>query len=133
MTDISWEILNLPNIYHTLNNLSTTLPLKIKRWMCGFLRGRQTQVDFRNSTSKTRAIGQGVIQGRMMPPTLFKDGISLASCTDDFTILTTGHGLNDSEAQRLSCHALHLICEQKPKDIFGKIISQTSYYLEKSD
>ena len=48
-------------------NLNT----KIKRFMVAYLRGRQSYVEFRGSTSRYRKLRQGVPQGGVLSPTLF--------------------------------------------------------------
>jgi hypothetical protein len=43
--------------------LESSLPNHVKRWIYSYLRGRQTYVEFRNTTSKHRVVKQGVPQG----------------------------------------------------------------------
>ena len=72
----------------------------IKRFLCGYLRGRKTFVEFRNTKSKHRQMRQGVPQGGVLSPTLFNlyvstmpeppPGIKLTSYADDTTVQASG-------------------------------------------
>ncbi len=72
----------------------------IKRFLCAYLRGRQTYVLFRNSKSKCRKMKQGVPQGGVLSPILFNlymskmpappGNIKLVSYADDGNILNSG-------------------------------------------
>ena len=72
----------------------------IKRFLCAYLRGRQTYVLFRNSKSKFRKMKQGVPQGGVLSPILFNlymskmpsppGNIRLVSYADDGNILNSG-------------------------------------------
>ncbi len=72
----------------------------IKRFLCAYLRGRQTYVVFRNSTSKYRKVKQGVPQGGVLSPILFNlymssmpappGNIRLETYADDSNILNSG-------------------------------------------
>ena len=78
------------------------LPLDpyIKRFLCGYLRGRKTFVEFRNHKSKCRQMRQGVPQGGVLSPTLFNmyissmpappPGIKVTSYADDTTVMKSG-------------------------------------------
>jgi hypothetical protein len=79
-----------------------SLPLNhyVKRFLCAYLRGRQTYVVFRNSRSKYRKVRQGVPQGGVLSPVLFNlymshmpappGNIKLVSYADDSNILNSG-------------------------------------------
>ncbi len=81
-----------------INNLP--LNAYIKRFLCGYLRGRQTYVLFRNSTSKYRKVKQGVPQGGVLSPILFNlymsrmpsppGNIKLVTYADDSNVLNSG-------------------------------------------
>ena len=81
-----------------INNLP--LDVHIKRFLCGYLRGRQTYVLFRNSTSKYRKMKQGVPQGGVLSPILFNlymstmpappGNIKLVTYADDSNVLNSG-------------------------------------------
>ena len=72
----------------------------IKRFLCAYLRGRQTYVVFRNSRCKYRKVKQGVPQGGVLSPVLFNlymasmpqppGDIKLVSYADDSNILNSG-------------------------------------------
>ncbi len=72
----------------------------IKRFLCAYLRGRQTYVVFRNSKCKYRKMKQGVPQGGVLSPVLFNlymasmpqppGNIKLVTYADDSNILNSG-------------------------------------------
>ncbi len=72
----------------------------IKRFLCAYLRGRQTYVVFRGSKSTYRKMNQGVPQGGVLSPLLFNlymakmpqppEGTVLETYADDTTILRSG-------------------------------------------
>ncbi|MCP3664957.1 MAG: hypothetical protein GY696_21080, partial [Gammaproteobacteria bacterium] len=74
--------------------------LRDMRFLCGYLRGRQTYVLFRNSTSKYRKMKQGVPQGGVLSPILFNlymstmpappGNIKLVTYADDSNVLNSG-------------------------------------------
>ena len=81
-----------------INNLD--LNDHVKRFLCAYLRGRQTYVVFRNSKSTYRKVKQGVPQGGVLSPVLFNlymasmptppGNIKLVSYADDSNILNSG-------------------------------------------
>ena len=54
-----------------LNMLEYNIPVKLVRWIAGFLENRQARVCYANSFSKTVALRQGVPQGSVLAPLLF--------------------------------------------------------------
>ena len=68
----------------------------IKRFLCAYIRGRQTYVEFRGSKSRYRTMRQGVPQGGVLSPLLFNlymtkmppppTGIKLSTYADDTTV-----------------------------------------------
>ncbi len=78
----------------------TNLPPSLKRWFCCYLKGRQSQVNFRNQTSKHRNIRSGVPQGAVTSPILFNfylrhlpkppSNIQVVQYADDISIYATG-------------------------------------------
>ena len=81
----------------------------IKRFLCAYIRGRQTYVEFRGSKSRYRTMRQGVPQGGVLSPLLFNlymtkmppppTGIKLSTYADDTTV--SG-----------SCYKIVPICEE---------------------
>ena len=72
----------------------------IKRFLCAYLRGRQTYVVFRNANSKFRKVKQGIPQGGVLSPILFNlymstmpqppGNIQVETYADDSNILNSG-------------------------------------------
>ena len=84
-----------------LNDLGQSpLPDSLKRWFCCYLKGRQSRVNFRNTTSKCRNVKAGVPQGAVTSPILFNyylrnlpnppKGIQVVQYADDISIYATG-------------------------------------------
>ncbi len=71
----------------------------IKKFLCSYLRGRQTFVEFRNCKAKYRKVKQGVLQGGVLSPVLFNlyiasmpappDNIKLVTFADDWKIINS--------------------------------------------
>ena len=89
------------NINKLLNIiLASKIPKYTKRWLCSYLRGRQTYVEFRNAKSTFRKVRAGVPQGGVLSPILINaymsgqptppDGIKLTSYADDCTSYASG-------------------------------------------
>ena len=89
------------NINKLLNIiLASKIPKYTKRWLCSYLRGRQTYVEFRNAKSTFCKVRAGVPQGGVLSPILFNaymsglptppDGIKLTSYADDCTSYASG-------------------------------------------
>ena len=87
--------------HQLLDNIDNlTLNAHIKRFLCSYLRGRQTYVEFRGSKSKHRKMKQGVPQGGVLSPILFnlymasipqpQGNIKLVTYADDGTALNSG-------------------------------------------
>jgi len=84
------------------------LPSFLKRWLCTYLLGRQSVVNFRNETSTCRNIRAGVPQGAVTSPLLFNfyltnlprppEGIKLIQYADDISIYATGLNINNLAA-----------------------------------
>ena len=80
--------------------LASKIPKYTKRWLCSYLRGRQTYVECRNAQSTFRKVRAGVPQGGVLSPILFNvymsglptppDGIKLTSYADDCTSYASG-------------------------------------------
>ena len=79
--------------------LASKIPKYTKRWLCSYLRGRQTYVEFRNTKSTFRKVRAGVRQGGVLSPILFNayisglptpDGIQLTSYADNCTSYASG-------------------------------------------
>ncbi len=90
----------LLNDIHQLN-----LNSYIKRFLCAYLRGRQTYVEYRGTRSGFRKVKQGVPQGGVLSLTLFNlymskmpappNNIKLVSYADDSNVLESGTNLKD--------------------------------------
>ena len=87
-----------------INNLN--LNDNVKRFLCAYLRGRQTYVVFRNSKSTYRKVKQGVPQGGVLSPVLFNlymssmppppGNIKLVTYADDSNILNSGEDISEA-------------------------------------
>jgi hypothetical protein len=99
----AFDMVNLDKLLKELNQ--STLPSPLKRWFCCYLKGRQAQVHFRNSTSRFKNVRTGVPQGAVTSPVLFNfylsnlpippKGVYVVQYADDISIYTSG---NDIEA-----------------------------------
>ena len=79
-----------------LNNSS--LPPFVKRWLSCYIHGRQSKVNFRGKTSKSRNVRTGVPQGAVTSPIIFNfyltklptppQGIKIIQYADDISIYT---------------------------------------------
>ena len=89
------------NINKLLNIIpASKIPKYTKRWLCSYLRGRQTYVEFRNAKSTFRKVRACVPQGGVLSPILFNaymsglptpsDGIKLTLYADDCTSYASG-------------------------------------------
>lgn len=76
----------------------------IKRWLCGYLSGKETYVEFKNTRSARRVMWQGVPQGNVLSPTLFNfnstlptslTSISIISDADDGAVLASRYDISD--------------------------------------
>ena len=89
------------NVNKLLNiTLASKIPKYTRRWLCSYLRGRQTYVEFGNAKSTFRKVRAGVPLGGVLSPILFNaymsglptppDGIKLTSYADDCTSYASG-------------------------------------------
>ncbi|WP_333764851.1 reverse transcriptase domain-containing protein [Streptomyces sp. IBSBF 2390] len=83
-----------------LNDIfNTSLPTTLKRWLCSYLHGRHTYVEFRDSKSRQRKVKQGVPQGGVLSPLLFNfymreqptppQDVTIVTYADDCTLLSS--------------------------------------------
>lgn len=82
----------------------TSMPYLVKKWLAGYLRGRETFVEFRGKNSPRRTMKQGVPQGSVLSPTLFSlylndippppSTLTLVAYADDCTVLATGPNID---------------------------------------
>ena len=94
----AFDMVNLDLLLNELNQ--STLQPPLKRWFCSYLKGRQAQVHFRNSTSKFKNVRTGVPQGAVTSPVLFNfylsnlpippKGVYVIQYADDISIYTSG-------------------------------------------
>lgn len=94
----AFDTVNHEILLDDINNLQ--LNQYIKRFLCGYLRGRQTYVEFRGKRSKFRKMRQGVPQGGVLSPVLFNlymskmplppGNIKLVTYADDSNVLKSG-------------------------------------------
>ena len=78
---------------------TTTLPPEIKRWYNCYLHGRQSKVQFRNASSRSRNVRAGVPQGAVTSPKLFNfylaglppppPGVKTVQYADDISVYMT--------------------------------------------
>ena len=93
----AFDTVSIPLLLRVI--LDSSFSPVIKRWLCGYLRGRQSYVEFRGAISRYRKVTQGVPQGGVLSPTLFNAymaglpippvDIKLFSYVDDVTVLAT--------------------------------------------
>ena len=99
----AFDMVSLDKLIQDLDQ--STLPPPIKRWFSNYLRGRQSKVHFRNSTSSKRNIRTGVPQGAVTSPVLFNfylrclpippEGVMVVQYADDISIYATGKNIPD--------------------------------------
>ena len=95
----AFDMVNHDKLLKDLNG--STLPPTLKRWFCGYLKGRKSQVNFRNTSSKFRNVRAGVPQGAVTSPILFNfylrnlphppENIQVVQYADDISIYATGN------------------------------------------
>ena len=100
-------MVNLDKLLKDLDH--STLQPALKRWFCTYLKGRQSKVHFRNSTSDYRNVRTGVPQGAVTSPVLFNfylsklpippKGVYVVQYADDISIYTTGKNINTMTEQ----------------------------------
>ena len=98
----AFDMVNHNKLLNGIN--STNLPDFIKRWLNCYLRGRQSKVKFRNTTSKSRNVKTGVPQGAVTSPILFNfylncipappAGIKLVQYADDISVYASGTSID---------------------------------------
>ena len=94
----AFDMVNHDKLLADLNQ--TTLPGSLKRWLCCYLKGRQSKVCFRNKLSKSKNVRAGVPQGAVTSPILFNfylrhlpsppEHIKVVQYADDISIYATG-------------------------------------------
>ena len=65
----AFDTVNINTLLGTV--LETNMPNPVKRWLCAYLRGRQTFTEFRGEQSGYRKVRSGVPQGGVLSPALF--------------------------------------------------------------
>ena len=94
----------------------TTLPEYLKRWFATYLLGRQSKVNFRNTTSTTRNVRTGVPQGAVTSPLLFNfylsklplppDNVKIIQYADDISVYTSGRDMDTM------CNAINIYIDR---------------------
>ena len=80
--------------------IATNLHPNLKKWLSNFLTGRQAQLNYNGTKSRTRQMKNGVPQGAVLSPSLFNlflhdlpapqhPSVSISSYADDLTIVST--------------------------------------------
>ena len=93
----AFDTVSIPLLLRVI--LGSSMSPVIKRWLCGYLRGRQSYVEFRGAISRYRKVTQGDPHGGVLSPTLVNAymaglpippvDIKLFSYADDVTALVT--------------------------------------------
>ena len=103
----AFDMVSHNQLLRDINN--STLPSSLKRWLCCYLLGRQSKVNFRNQTSRARNVRFGVPQGAVTSPILFNfylyhlprppegSNIQIVQYADDISIFITGRNLKEME------------------------------------
>jgi hypothetical protein len=94
----AFDMVNHDKLLTDLNN--STLPGAVVRWLCCYLKGRQSRVLFRDRLSPARNVRTGVPQGAVSSPRLFNfyllnmplppGGVLIVQYADDLSILAVG-------------------------------------------
>jgi hypothetical protein len=98
----AFDMVSHDKLLKDLGQSSLSDPLK--RWFNCYLKGRQSRVNFRNTTSKCRNIRAGVPQGAVTSPILFNyylrnlpnppKNVQVVQYADDISIYSTGLDIN---------------------------------------
>ena len=104
---IALVALDLTTAFDTVNILvlledirASSISEPTKRWLCSYLRGRSTFVEFRGRQSTMRKVRLGMPHGRVLSPVLFNTymssmpappkNIEVVIYADDITIMASG-------------------------------------------
>ena len=120
----AFDMVNLDKLLSELNQ--STLPPSIKRWFCCYLKGRQAQVHFRNSTSRFKNVRTGVPQGAVTSPVLFNfylsklpkppSGVYVVQYADDISIYTSGTNIAEM-SEKINSYAKIVAEYLKERDL----------------
>ena len=128
----AFDMVSHEKLMTDINN--SDLPEGIKRWYNCYIHGRQSRVNFRNTTSSTRNVRTGVPQGAVTSPILFNfylrdlppppRGIQVIQYADDISIYIKGTNITQLTTEiNKYMNTLAEFLEERNHHITGEINS----------